>query len=417
MGRIGIMSGQVRTRAPRGRQRDLPGAARWVVVGEIVAALAASVAVIAVADRPSTSDLAALAVLAVAAAVGQMVRVEAPGNFSYQLSIAFLFAGALLLPAPLWVALAVVAHVPEWIRFRYPWYMQSSNIANLCLSGLAATLVLHAIDPGDQLSSGRSAIAVACAAVAFIVVNHGLLALTLRLARGHRIMDTGLFSALQLGIAAALTSLGTGVALAWLAYPALALIAALPVLLMYQGLRVPALEAETHTDPKTGLANPRRFNQVGNREIGRARRYDRPVSLLMCDVDHMTDINNTHGHLAGDAVLRAVSNALSESVREDDLPARFGGEEFAVLMPEAGLNEAFAAAERIREMVAGLRVTHPANGTLLRVTISVGAASLQPDDATLDDLVHGADLALYAAKAAGRNAVEARGRIPRRESQ
>jgi diguanylate cyclase (GGDEF)-like protein len=186
---------------------------------------------------------------------------------------------------------------------------------------------------------------------------------------------------------------------------------------MYQGLRVPALEAETHTDPKTGLANPRRFNQVGNREIGRARRYDRPVSLLMCDVDHMTDINNTHGHLAGDAVLRAVSNALSESVREDDLPARFGGEEFAVLMPEAGLNEAYAAAERIREMVAGLRVAHPANGNLLRVTISVGAASLQPDDATLDDLVHGADLALYAAKAAGRNAVEARGRIGKRESQ
>jgi diguanylate cyclase (GGDEF)-like protein len=186
---------------------------------------------------------------------------------------------------------------------------------------------------------------------------------------------------------------------------------------MYQGMRVPALEAETETDAKTGLANPRRFNRAGEREIRRALRYERPLSLLMCDVDHMNVINNTSGHLAGDAVLMAVSNALSDCVREDDLAARFGGEEFAVLMPEAGLEEAVAAAERIRAMVAGLRVSHPATGTLVRVTISVGAATLQPDDGSLDDLVHGADLALYAAKAAGRNTVEARGRLRRRESR
>ena len=102
---------------------------------------------------------------------------------------------------------------------------------------------------------------------------------------------------------------------------------------MHRSLAVPALQAEARVDPKTGLFNARHFAAALAEEIGRARRFERPMSLIMADLDLLRDINNTYGHLAGDAVLKGIAEVFRAQLRHYDVPARFGGEEFSILLP------------------------------------------------------------------------------------
>jgi diguanylate cyclase (GGDEF)-like protein len=159
------------------------------------------------------------------------------------------------------------------------------------------------------------------------------------------------------------------------------------------------------TDPLTGLANRRHFDQKLANELARARRYQRPLALIVIDLDHFKMVNDQHGHPAGDEVLRQVAAALRRASRETDLPARFGGEEFALILPETELSFALLAGERLRMRIANESVR--CSGAILAVTISAGVAgadgtSLPADAATL---YHQADAALYRAKATGRNTV------------
>ena len=151
------------------------------------------------------------------------------------------------------------------------------------------------------------------------------------------------------------------------------------------------------TDPLTGLANRRAFFDALEIEVARSRRYPRPLSLLMVDVDGLRVVNDTRGHPAGDRVLAAI---LREGVREVDLPARYGGDEFAVLLPETPLDGAAIAAERLRAAVAGASFD---DGLVL--TLSVGVAATPPLEADAEKLVAEADAALYRAKNAGGNRV------------
>ena len=139
-------------------------------------------------------------------------------------------------------------------------------------------------------------------------------------------------------------------------------------------------------------------------EIDRATRFRRPLSVLMADLDHLREINNTRGHLAGDQVIRRVAEAIRRAVREYDLAARFGGDEFAVLMPESTLPDAVVVAERIRREVESLSDTATA-GQSIPVTVSVGVAQFPRDGRTATDLLQAADRAGYQAKAFGRNRV------------
>jgi diguanylate cyclase (GGDEF)-like protein len=123
-------------------------------------------------------------------------------------------------------------------------------------------------------------------------------------------------------------------------------------------------------------------------------------TLLLIDVDHFKKLNDGHGHLVGDQVLSALARALRASIRREDAVARFGGEEFAVVLPNTTLEEAAAVAQKVREAVS--RVVVPHNGYDLRITVSGGLASIQPGD-DVQALIQRADAALYAAKAAGRN--------------
>lgn len=155
-------------------------------------------------------------------------------------------------------------------------------------------------------------------------------------------------------------------------------------------------------DHLTGALTRRGFIEQAEREIARARRYDRPSTLMMLDLDHFKSINDTHGHATGDQVLQRVAEIAAATLRPSDLLGRLGGEEFAVLLPETGTDGAFDAAERLRLAIAGQPFPLP-DGNMLRVTTSIGIAALGTTHPTFATWLRSADAMLYAAKAAGRN--------------
>ena len=165
------------------------------------------------------------------------------------------------------------------------------------------------------------------------------------------------------------------------------------------------MEKQAVTDGLTGLYNRRAFNDAGTREVERARRYQRPLSLILFDIDHFKDVNDSYGHPVGDHVLQVLTDRVKRTTRGTDIVCRYGGEEFIVLMPEAGHDEGLAMAERLRQEIS--RMTIVTAGGTLSLTVSSGVAELRPDDENLDSLVARADRAMYQAKAAGRNTVRA----------
>ncbi|MHB8283296.1 MAG: diguanylate cyclase [Caulobacteraceae bacterium] len=156
-------------------------------------------------------------------------------------------------------------------------------------------------------------------------------------------------------------------------------------------------------DPLTGVFNRRCFTDRGLTELARAARYGRQTALLMIDADRFKSINDTHGHGVGDDVLIALTGALGLALRPSDLLGRLGGEEFAVILPETGLEGAQYAAERLREAVAALRISTPSGD--IAFTVSVGVTNFAPGETVLKPALDRADAALYAAKAGGRNRV------------
>jgi diguanylate cyclase (GGDEF)-like protein len=162
-----------------------------------------------------------------------------------------------------------------------------------------------------------------------------------------------------------------------------------------------SLREAAERDPLTLLRNRRAFDTVFDAERMRHERYRRPVSLLMIDLDHFKSINDSYGHEAGDEVLRKVAGLLTASIRDVDTAARFGGEEFVLLLPETGLDAAVEAAERIRTLVADSAIEW--QNRRIHVSVSIGASSCPATAAEPADLIGTADAALYRAKATGRN--------------
>lgn len=159
------------------------------------------------------------------------------------------------------------------------------------------------------------------------------------------------------------------------------------------------------TDPLTGVLNRRSLMQRGSCELDRARRYRRPLTLLMIDADHFKRVNDTFGHDGGDAVLIALTKALAQGLRASDILGRIGGEEFAVLLPETGLEEAELLANRLRARIDHLAVETKSG--IAALTISVGVAGIAHDTIDLAPIFALADQALYEAKEHGRNRVVA----------
>jgi len=170
--------------------------------------------------------------------------------------------------------------------------------------------------------------------------------------------------------------------------------------LVRQAEELSAYLSEARTDPLTSLPNRRAFDAELARRFAERQRHDAPLSVLLMDVDRFKRLNDEHGHLAGDAVLQSIAEVLSHMLRETDLVARFGGEEFAMVLPFTGLSEAHVPAERARRAVAQGRFVH--EGVELRATISCGIAEAMPGE-DLPSVLRRADEALYAAKRGGRD--------------
>ena len=164
------------------------------------------------------------------------------------------------------------------------------------------------------------------------------------------------------------------------------------------------VQRQAVTDELTGLFNHRRFQEVMSAEVERARRYDQEMGLIMLDIDNFKRVNDRYGHVQGDMVLREVARVLRQSARDVDEPARYGGEEMAVALPQTDLDGAFRFAERVRQRIEALELPLLDGDGTLKVTASFGAASLaKSPQANKEGLVAAADAALYRAKRSGKN--------------
>jgi len=344
----------------------------------------------------------------IAASLTQMFQVRGlvPSSF-YNASI-LIYSGAMFsLGRPEAVWIAALSNVPAWLRkFKgIPWYAQAFNIGTLVIPLSAADLVRQILTPGPNPTGLLSIVSVIATAAVFIILNHLLVGGIHWLAEGKRLGESGLFDRLYVSADLILFGMGAAAAWMWPINPYAVLLIVSPLYLVYLTFQLPALQRQAESDSKTGLFNARHFTQALSKELERADRFDRPLSVIMCDLDYMRNINNTYGHLAGDAVLTGIAALLRRSVREYDVVARFGGEEFAFLLLEATPEDVFPRVDSIRAAIEVASFTVSTSPTPLKATMSFGIAGRLRPGQTAEEILHNADQALYQAKRAGRNRV------------
>jgi diguanylate cyclase (GGDEF)-like protein len=206
----------------------------------------------------------------------------------------------------------------------------------------------------------------------FTLCNHLLVGIILWLARGENFKQSGIFDMLPLVIDFTLLSMGAGLALVWTIEPLAIVFMVIPLYLIYSTLRVQALERQTEIDLKTGIYNHSYFEKTFEQELSRANRFDRPLTVAMADMDLLRNINNTYGHLAGDEVLVKIAGIVKSYSREYDTVARFGGEEFSILLPEISPVDAYPVIERIRKAIEEAEIIVPTSIAPIKVTMSFG---------------------------------------------
>lgn len=384
--------------------KSLSVAARIYILGMIVAG-GASIAWFAERWTLTPDRYAIAAALGLAAALAQVLKVEgSTRKSSYNLSLVPYALALVLLGPAVAAAVLLVACVVDWVWHRYPYYIQLFNIgalfvALIAASGAAALVPPVAVAPGLLAVTRLGALV-----TTFVLLNHLFVGIVIYLARGEGFRESGVFGWLTVGMDASLFGLGAAGAYIWTVNPWASLLVAPPLALLYFSLRIPMLQRQAVTDPKTGLYNARYFNDALKRELERAERYERPLTVVMADLDLLRNINNKYGHVAGDIVLKGVADLLRTSVREYDVVARFGGEEFAVLMGETTMAEAERHLEKIRAAIESAGFEVPTSVEPINVTMSFGVAQ-RSEGESIVDLIHLADLALYQAKLDGRNRV------------
>ena len=349
-------------------------------------------------------------------------RVPEPvGNANDMLAAWCVPIAVLLPPVYSFPAAAVLMAVTQWRISRIAIYKRVYSAAAIGVAHAAASTTFHGLPEAwrdwGQLAdnSARLTVAVVAAAVLAKSVNAGLIGLAVKSVdleaswRSAFVVDDGRLEITEV-CAGVLVAVSVGVS------PVLALVALPPVLLLQRGVLYAQLHAAARTDLKTGLLNATTWEREAAASLSAARRAGQPVSVLLVDIDHFKRVNDTHGHLVGDDVLRAVADVLRHQLRdEQDLLCRFGGEEFAVLLPGLDSTAASKAADRLRRAVAE-RVT-PADATLVQVTVSVGVAVAHPvnePSTDVQELLARADVGLYRAKDEGRNQVRLTTRPDRR---
>jgi diguanylate cyclase (GGDEF)-like protein len=389
---------------------------RWLAVcvtGVIaVYAAAAAGALASVPVRPGDLRLCAVFVGCGAASVELTRRAGEREGLTQDVYIIWDLSAAVLLP-PLYALVIPLprAVLTEWRIRRTLLHRRAYSTAAHGLSNAAASVVFRFAMPalcGGTGSGGYAPAWITLAAGCGLVSMSVQACLILPPVRATAAPGTRLRS-LVLGRDAAcnqVTELFLAVLTAFAAaHSALALVVALPLVIVLQrSLRHASLAAAARTDAKTGLLNAGAWQREAAVEVTRAARTQAPLAVAIADIDHFKAVNDTHGHLAGDAVLAAVSAAMRDLLRDRDLCGRFGGEEFALLLPCTTAAQALEIIERIRRGISQLAI--PRDGTAaIRVTISIGIAVPNQARRTLDDLLAAADHALYQAKHSGRDRV------------
>lgn len=349
-----------------------------------------------------------LTILCVLASLALILKVEGPTNRSHY-TFSFLLYGFTftLYGVPETLLVIFVSNLAEWLWNKPPWFIQLFNTSCYIVVTQTAGLAYGWINPDNILASWQAVVAIAIGMATFNLLNHLMVGIVLWLARGENFRKSGVFDFFPLILDLTLLYFGASLSLVWM-YNNFALVLFLiPLYMIYSTLRVPALERKTEIDIKTGLFNHEYFQQQVANELSRANRFDRPLAIIMADLDLLRNINNTYGHLAGDDVLIGVARILKQSVREYDVAARFGGEEFAILLPETTIQQAYERAEGIRRAIAEMEFTIPTNVAPIRATMSFGIASRENFSQTTDEIIHNADTALYRSKLSGRNRAHA----------
>jgi diguanylate cyclase (GGDEF)-like protein len=347
----------------------------------------------------------------------ERVRKQLGGPLHVDLCSVWTFAGALVLPPALAVGVAVVVHTHLWWRSwrpRVPLYKQLFSTSTVALACLAAGAVGAVARPGEGgLLGGLGVVTIVLALLAYVVVNSALVAAAIMMSAPQPDVVAALGEWDDNALELATLCLGALTAVGLVVNPFLALFALPAVLLLHRAVLVRHLEQAAITDHKTGLLTAAAWHTRAEREL--ARPAAAPSAVLVIDLDHFKEVNDRHGHIAGDSVLVAVAEGLRAEVRDQDLVGRFGGEEFVVLLAGVDVgtggsegSNVLAIAERMRAGIAALRVEIPTPDGPLQIaglTASIGAAIHPRHGADVGALMHAADAALYAAKRAGRNTV------------
>ncbi len=391
-----------------------PRARRYVLAVDALALLILGLLVSTVTWRPA--DCVAFGVFAGCAVVSveSFRRVGATHRQSnrpyHDLLAACVFPAAIVLPPAFGALLPIAAYgLIEGRVNRLPLVKRVFNTAMFILTAAGAALAHDAIAPPlsrvglTGLGSNRELVALATAGLVYLLINKVLIIGIIR-----KVAPATPWKALigdREGWALNIVDVCAGIvlAVAWSLSPFLVVVALAPILLLQRALVYTHLVEAVRTDSKTGLANPAYWRQEAGRAVARAQRVGLAVSVLVVDLDRFKIINDHHGHLAGDAVLAAVADTLRLSVRPGDLVARFGGEEFTVLLVGADRQTGAAVGERIRDQLAKMSCPLPGDGCRVRVTASVGLAVWGEDGLDLEALLGAADAAMYQAKAAGGN--------------
>jgi diguanylate cyclase (GGDEF)-like protein len=392
------------SKASAPRYRDLPRAGRAFVGAVMLAALLA-VAVESTTDRAQSLDLTLFAIALGLCAGASLFEVFAPGHHSFQPNLVIFFWAAVLSPPWALAILAAACFVPGRVIRGSRWYMTAFNVANYTLGGVLAHEI--ASDSGAFWSHSPSAVVggLLGAAAAFVALNHLMIVAVIRTAQRRPLREAARVVRDGWSLDLALAMTGAVLALLWSAGRPFVALAAGPMLLIYRALWIPMLRHKSQTDPKTGLFNSEHFTSLLNDAVDHAVRHREDLSVVMFDLDHLRHVNNRCGHLAGDRLIRDVATVLSEVCPPGGVAARFGGEEFCVLLPGHVTAEARAVAENARLRVEALSMRMDDAHDELHVTISGGVASYPEHGDTANGLLGAADAAVYDAKLGGRNRI------------
>ncbi len=349
-------------------------------------------------------------VLLTLAVFGQLLEVKY-GRQSYYPHFVPFFAGVILLqPLPFFL-LITIPHLVEWIKKGldanpYPWYIQPFNIATHVISGLLAQQIFYRLGGSLEVFTLQSTVLASLGAIAiYTLINHVLVGQILVLARQISWKESGILDPEPLATDSVMMSLGYITTLLWILSPWLLLLVAAPFIAIERALRVPYLEKQAQIDGKTGLWNIHYFEERFGIELAQAQQLQQPLSVIMADLDLLRNINNTYGHLAGDMVIAGVGKIIQDTVHKSDIACRFGGEEYAILLPNVDHKTAAAIAERIRHGLDNTLFQLAPSTDSIHATMSIGIACFPQDGTTREALISQADIALYQAKIQGRNRI------------